>query len=64
MNNDTVIRLEKRADYYAEQAYAADSKLAVERRDHRTTRKYLCAYRWIAGAGWTVAVLSLLGWLP
>lgn len=60
MNNDTIIRLEKRADYYAEQAYAADFKLAVERRDHRLTKKYLTAYRWIAITGWLGMVLVLI----
>lgn len=40
------------------------SQLAAERREHRTTRKYLCAYRWIACTGWAIAIMSLLGWLP
>lgn len=33
--------------------------LTAERRDHRTTRKYLTAYRWIALMGW-VAFLVVL----
>lgn len=59
MKNDTLIRMEKRADYYAEQAYASDFKLAVERREHRTTLKYLTAYRWLALVGWLGMVVVL-----
>lgn len=42
----------------------SDYELQIERREHRTTLKYLVAYRWIAGAGWTLAIMSLIGWLP
>lgn len=59
MKNEEIIRNERRADYYAEQAYASDFKLAIEKREHKTTRKYLTAYRWIALIGW-VAFLVVL----
>lgn len=56
--------IEQRATYYAEKADVLTCQLGAERRDHRTTRKYLCAYRWIACTGWAIAIMSLLGWLP
>jgi hypothetical protein len=56
--------IEQRATYYAERFDQATSQLAVERREHRLTKKYLCAYRWIACTGWAIAIMSLLGWLP
>lgn len=37
-----------------------DYELQAERRDHKTTRKYLSAYRWIAVIGWGLFVASLL----
>jgi hypothetical protein len=36
-----------------------DFELQTERRDHRTTRKYLTAYRWLALAGWLGMVVVL-----
>ena len=36
-----------------------DYELAIERREHRTTQKYLTEYRWIALIGW-VAFLVVL----
>ena len=36
-----------------------DFELQMERRDHRTTRKYLTAYRWVALIGW-VAFLVVM----
>ena len=36
-----------------------DFELQIERREHRTARKYLAIYRWIALAGW-VAFLVVL----
>lgn len=51
-------------DFYRREGDRLTVEMGVERRDHRTSRKYLRAYRWIAAAGWTLAVLSLLGWLP
>lgn len=36
------------------------SLFAAERRDHRTTRKYLTAYRWIACTGWGLLIIVLL----
>lgn len=59
MNTDEIIRLEKRADYCADRADDMTFQLDAERRDHRTTRKYLTAYRWIALIGW-VAFLVVL----
>lgn len=40
--------------------YEAMLELTTERRDHKTTRKYLSAYRWIAVIGWGLFVTSLL----
>lgn len=59
MTTEEIIRLEKRADYYAEQAYASDFKLAIEKREHSTTRKYLTAYRRLALVGWLGMVVVL-----
>lgn len=59
MSNETLVRLEKRADYYADRADDLSFQLGAERREHRTTRKYLTAYRWIALVGW-VAFLVVL----
>lgn len=36
-----------------------DAELSAERRDHRTTRKYLTAYRWLALVGWLGMVVVL-----
>lgn len=35
------------------------TELSAERRDHRTTRKYLTAYRWLALVGWLGMVVVL-----
>lgn len=59
MKTEDIVRLEKRADYYADRADDLTSQLTAERREHRTTRKYLTAYRWIALIGW-VAFLVVL----
>lgn len=59
MSNETLIRLEKRADYYADRADDLAFQLGAERRDHRTTRKYLTAYRWIALIGWAAVLVVL-----
>lgn len=59
MTNEEIIRTEKRADYYADRADDLTFQLGAERREHRTTRKYLTAYRWIALIGW-VAFLVVL----
>lgn len=62
MNNKT--RQLAVEDYYRREGDRLTVELGVERRQHRTTRKYLCAYRWVACTGWLIAVFSLLGWLP
>lgn len=59
MNNETANTLQQRSDYYSHQMAASKQQLLTERRDHRTTRKYLTAYRWIALIGW-VAFLVVL----
>ena len=35
-------------------------ELAIERREHRTTQKYLTAYRWLALTGWLSFVVTLV----
>lgn len=57
--NETLIRLEKRAEYYADRTEQLTFELGAERRDHRTTRKYLTAYRWIALLGWAAMLVVL-----
>lgn len=51
-------------DFYRLECDRLTVELGVERRQHRTTSKYLRAYRWISCTGWAIAVMSLLGWLP
>lgn len=36
-----------------------DYELQMERRDHKTTRKYLTTYRWLALVGWLAFVVVL-----
>lgn len=62
MNNKT--RQLAVEDFYRLECDRITVELGVERRQHRTTRKYAAAYRLVAVTGWAVAVLSLLGWLP
>ena len=59
MAPEEIIRLEKRADYYADRADDMTFQLGAERRDHRTTRKYLIVYRWLSLAGWLAVVVIL-----
>lgn len=60
MNNADLIRQQKRADYYSEELFTATQKLASEKRDHGTTRKYLILYRWVALLGWSLFVTAML----
>lgn len=59
MKTEDIIRLEKRAEYYAGRADDMTFQLGAERRDHRTTRKYLIAYRWLSLVGWLGMVVVL-----
>lgn len=60
MSNDEIVRLTKRADYYSQELYTATQKLASEKRDHKTTRRYAKFYQFLALAGWVLFVMSLL----
>lgn len=59
MTSEDIVKLEKRADYYADRGDELMFQLGAERREHRTTRKYLTAYRLLALIGW-VAFLVVL----
>lgn len=59
MTPEEIIRLEKRAEYYADRADDMTFQLGAERRDHRTARKYLIGYRWLALVGWLGMVVVL-----
>lgn len=55
MTPEEIIRLEKRAEYYADRADDMTFQLGAERRDHRTARKYLIGYRWSDGWEWLLS---------
>lgn len=46
-------------DLYFKSADELRVDLAVEQRDHRTTRKWLTGHRWLAFVGWAVAITVL-----
>lgn len=58
-DNETV-RAEKRMEYFRNELADKLQDLAAERRDHRTTRKVLMAYRVVALAGWASFVAALI----
>lgn len=60
MSNDELLRLTKRADYYSQELYSATQKLASEKRDHKTTRRYVKFYQLLALAGWVLFVMALV----
>lgn len=60
MSADEIVRLTKRADYYSQELYTATQKLASEKRDHKTTRRYAKFYQVVALIGWVLFVLSLI----
>lgn len=59
MSNHEIVRLTKRADYYSQELYTATQKLASEKRDHKTSRRYAKLYQLLALVGWVLFVLSL-----
>lgn len=58
--NDELLRLTKRADYYSQELYTATQKLASEKRDHKTARRYAKLYQLLALAGWVLFVMALV----